>query len=121
VLKLFGGVAVSFALAKSAQAAALKSPPKPQNVLSPKAALDRLMAGNTRYVEGVSRRHDFAHEREALTKGQNPFAAILGCADSRVSIPGGGICSFAASPEILPTPMWSPASNTRSKSCIHPS
>ena len=30
-------------------------------------------------------RHDFATEREALTGGQNPFAAILSCADSRIA------------------------------------
>lgn len=38
-----------------------------------------------RYVEGVSKRHDFQHEREALAAGQNPFAAILSCADSRIA------------------------------------
>jgi carbonic anhydrase len=62
-----------------------KKPPKPQNVLSPDAALERLRQGNSRYVEGVSLRHDFKHEREALAGGQNPFAAILSCADSRIA------------------------------------
>lgn len=62
-----------------------KAPPKPQNVLSPDAALERLLKGNARYVEGVSLRHDFKHEREALAGGQNPFAAILSCADSRIA------------------------------------
>ena len=69
------------AFAKDANPA--KPPPKPQNVLTPDASLARLMAGNARYVSGVSKRHDFAHEREALAGGQNPFAAVLGCADSR--------------------------------------
>jgi carbonic anhydrase len=40
-----------------------KPPPKPQNVIAPDAALDRLMKGNSRYVTGVSLRHDFTHER----------------------------------------------------------
>jgi len=62
-----------------------KAPPKPENVLSPDAALDRLMKGNARYVEGVSRRHDFKHEREPLAQGQNPVAAVLSCADSRIA------------------------------------
>jgi carbonic anhydrase len=62
-----------------------KAPPKPQNVLSPDASLERLMKGNARYVDGVSRRHDFKHEREALVGGQNPYAAILSCADSRIA------------------------------------
>jgi carbonic anhydrase len=62
-----------------------KKPPKPQNVLSPDAALEGLRRGNMRYVQGVSLRHDFKHEREALAKGQNPYAAILSCADSRIA------------------------------------
>jgi carbonic anhydrase len=66
----------------AARAAAL---PKPGNAVSPDEALRRLMDGNHRYVSGVTRRHDFAHEREALAGGQNPYAAILGCADSRIA------------------------------------
>jgi carbonic anhydrase len=71
--------------AKAAGAKESKAPPKPQNVLSPDAALERLLKGNGRYVEGVSLRHDFKHEREALAGGQNPYAAILSCADSRIA------------------------------------
>ena len=62
-----------------------KKPPKPQNVLSPDAALERLREGNARYVRGLALRHDFRHEREALAGGQNPYAAILSCADSRIA------------------------------------
>lgn len=58
--------------------------PKPQNKVDPDQAIARLIAGNARYVNGVTRRHDFLTEREVLTTGQNPFAAVLGCADSRV-------------------------------------
>ena len=61
------------------------APPKPANVLSPDAAFQRLMQGNARYVEGLTRRHDFATERAVLAQGQNPFAGILSCADSRVA------------------------------------
>jgi carbonic anhydrase len=43
------------------------------------------MTGNSRYVDGVSKRHDFQHERELLSTGQNPFAAVLSCADSRIA------------------------------------
>jgi carbonic anhydrase len=85
VLKLATAAAAALAVAPSALAAKAKAPPKPGNVLSPDAALERLMQGNTRYVEGVSKRHDFKHEREALSLGQNPFAAILSCADSRIA------------------------------------
>jgi len=70
----------------SAMAAKKKAPPpKPQNVIAPDASLDRLMKGNSRYIKGTTARHDFAHEREALSKGQNPFAAVLSCADSRIA------------------------------------
>jgi carbonic anhydrase len=72
-------------LADSANAKDTKTPPKPQNVLSPDAALKKLMEGNARYVDGTARRHDFKHEREALAGGQNPYAAILSCADSRIA------------------------------------
>jgi len=80
-----GGIAASLAFAPPVFGKEAKPPPKPQNVLSPDAALDRLMKGNARYVEGVSRRDDFKHEREALAGGQNPFAGILSCADSRIA------------------------------------
>jgi carbonic anhydrase len=76
---------LGLALAGKALAKDAKPPPKPENVLSPDAALKRLMQGNARYVDGVSRRHDFKHEREALAGGQNPFAAVLSCADSRIA------------------------------------
>jgi carbonic anhydrase len=69
----------------TAQAKETKSPPKPENVILPDAALKRLEEGNQRYIEGVTRRHDFRHEREALAFGQNPYAAVLSCADSRIA------------------------------------
>ena len=79
------GSGLGLALSGVAVAKETKPPPKPQNVLSPDAALKRLMEGNARYVDGVARRHDFKHEREALAGGQNPFAAVLSCADSRIA------------------------------------
>jgi carbonic anhydrase len=82
---LLAASAMGLAFTGSAFAKQTKAPPKLQNVLSPDAALKRLMEGNARYVDGVSRRHDFKHEREALVGGQNPYAAILSCADSRIA------------------------------------
>lgn len=76
---------IGLSIGKAADAKETKAPPKPQNVLSSDAALERLRQGNRRYVEGVSLRHDFKHEREALAGGQNPYAAILSCADSRIA------------------------------------
>jgi carbonic anhydrase len=85
MLQLSAASVISLALGDAVAAKETKAPPKPQNVLSPDAALARLMAGNARYVDGLSARHDFKHEREALAGGQNPFAAVLGCADSRIA------------------------------------
>ncbi len=59
--------------------------PKPQNVLSPDAAWERLKQGNQRYVDGGMLQQDFAAERKSVAGGQNPFAGILSCADSRVA------------------------------------
>jgi carbonic anhydrase len=83
-LKLAAATALGFGFAGRSLAAEISAPPKPQNVLSPEAALERLMEGNGRYVDGKMTRHDFIGERPALALGQNPFAGILGCADSRV-------------------------------------
>jgi carbonic anhydrase len=85
VLGFFAASTIGLALGSAAGAKERKPPPKPDNVLSPDAALERLRQGNRRYVEGVSKRHDFTHEREALAGGQNPYAGILSCADSRIA------------------------------------
>jgi len=79
----FSALTAAFAISSGNQHQ--KTPPETQNVIAPDAALDRLMKGNDRYVQGVSCRHDFAHEREALAGGQNPFAAVLSCVDSRIA------------------------------------
>ena len=77
--------AAGLALPRSAVAADQAAPPKSRNVLSPDAAFDRLMKGNRRYVTGAMNSHDFIAERPALVLGQNPFAGILSCADSRIA------------------------------------
>ena len=60
-------------------------PAQPENVLTPEAALERLIAGNERYVAGQSTLLNFSLESDALVRSQNPFACILSCSDSRVS------------------------------------
>lgn len=49
-------------------------------------ALSMLMAGNERYVElNMAHPHQSEGRRQKLRDGQNPYAVVLGCADSRVS------------------------------------
>lgn len=57
----------------------------PQN-LSATEALERLRDGNHRFATDVRSVHTVMSQsqRAALTIGQNPFAIILGCSDSRV-------------------------------------
>lgn len=70
---------------KSKETKTSSAPPRPQNVMTPDEALARLMEGNKRYQQGIAKRHDFIAEREALVGGQNPYAAILSCSDSRIA------------------------------------
>jgi carbonic anhydrase len=84
-LKAAAGTAATLALASGAFAAAPKAPPKQENVISPDASLKRLLDGNARYIAGTTQRYDFRSQRAALSGGQNPFAAILSCADSRIA------------------------------------
>lgn len=53
---------------------------------SAQEALERLRAGNLRFVAGVSSADTLTHQtrRRELTAGQKPVAIILGCSDSRV-------------------------------------
>jgi carbonic anhydrase len=53
--------------------------------MTPDAALRRLAAGNKRFVDGKLRhpRRD-GKRRAAVAEGQDPYAVVLGCADSRV-------------------------------------
>jgi len=50
-------------------------------------ALQRLIDGNERYVNGnLQHPHTDSAYRQHLVHGQKPFAAILGCSDSRVPL-----------------------------------
>ncbi len=50
----------------------------------PVEALERLRAGNARFVANELSRDISDVERARLASGQEPFAVILGCSDSRV-------------------------------------
>ncbi|MFB7407433.1 carbonic anhydrase [Streptomyces sp. NPDC056202] len=53
---------------------------------SPAVALDALLTGNTRFVSGAPQHpNQDAARRTELAPGQDPFAVILGCSDSRLA------------------------------------
>lgn len=54
--------------------------------IPPQEALERLLAGNQRYVSGELLHPNRCQEsRRSVAHAQRPFAIILGCSDSRVS------------------------------------
>lgn len=55
-------------------------------MISAREALERLREGNRRFVSGVRSRDALANQmrRNEVASGQEPFAIILGCSDSRV-------------------------------------
>lgn len=59
-----------------------------QSNLSPDAALKELMDGNRRFVAGKGTAHeqDLRILRQHVAEKQEPFAAVLSCADSRVPV-----------------------------------
>lgn len=82
---LGASIASSLSLALGNAWAADAFVPKQENVINPDEALSRLIKGNQRYVANSLSPADFSATRAALSKGQNPFACVLSCADSRVS------------------------------------
>ena len=54
---------------------------------TPAGAVQALVDGNQRFSEGRSERpHQSDEHRRALARGQQPFAAVLACSDSRVTV-----------------------------------
>src|SRR5262249_5169775 len=64
--------------------------PRPvfQTTLSPEAALNELIEGNQRYATGsmTAHEHDLQVLKAKTAEKQQPFAAVLSCADSRVPV-----------------------------------
>jgi carbonic anhydrase len=63
------------------------TPNESEQKSGPEAALDELIAGNRRFTSGrtSSHRRDLALLQQMMEK-QEPFAAVLSCADSRVPV-----------------------------------
>ena len=57
-----------------------------QAAITPSQALERLKAGNARFVSNAVKRRDWSAKVVATASGQFPYAAVLSCMDSRVPI-----------------------------------
>lgn len=55
-----------------------------QQAMTPDEAIGRLQEGNARFVAGEMENCDLRQQVKATADGQAPFAAIVGCIDSRV-------------------------------------
>ena len=55
-----------------------------QSKLTPKEAIELLKEGNKRFVNREMRERDLLAQVEETSKGQFPFACVVGCIDSRV-------------------------------------
>jgi carbonic anhydrase len=60
----------------------------PQSALTPDAALAALMEGNKRFTSGrlIAHEQDLTVLKQHTEEKQEPFAAVLSCADSRVPV-----------------------------------
>ena len=86
-MALVVGMALAFtSLAGSSAHAdepAARVAPSPE-ATTPETALRRLREGNERFAAGLTLRRDLVAQVSATKKSQHPYAAILGCIDSRV-------------------------------------
>src|SRR5262245_20213846 len=57
-----------------------------QAAMTPSGALERLRAGNARFVANAPKKRDWSAKVVATASGQFPFAAVLGCMDSRAPV-----------------------------------
>lgn len=74
----------SAALAATLSPSLLRAAAPAAAVMSADAALAQLMDGNKRYMAGKTVHGDLTARRDEVAPGQQPFAMVLSCADSRV-------------------------------------
>jgi carbonic anhydrase len=80
-----GGVSAVAMTATNAFPSFAAAPSVEAMPVSPDDALQRLIDGNARYVANISVNVDYSAGRAQRALGQQPFAAIVSCADSRVA------------------------------------
>jgi carbonic anhydrase len=87
-LQLAAGSALMGWIAKAGSELSFPELAFAQSTLSPDAALSELMAGNERFVTRriTSDAQDLAILKQNNAEKQEPFAAVLSCADSRVPV-----------------------------------
>jgi carbonic anhydrase len=87
-LQLVAGGASMGLMAAVAKEFSLPEPVFAQSTLSPDAALAELMTGNERFTSRrmTSDAEDLAILKQNTAEKQEPFAAVLSCADSRVPV-----------------------------------
>ena len=75
-------------LARAVTKLSFPEPVSAQSTLTPDAALGELLAGNKRFTTGkmTHHEHDLAILKQNTVAKQEPFAAVLSCADSRVPV-----------------------------------
>lgn len=56
-----------------------------QQAMTPEQALERLKAGNQRFIDDKMVNRDYREQAKATAQGQFPYAVILACQDSRTS------------------------------------
>ena len=83
-LLLAAGLLLSASAVPAAEEACSVFTKARQAAITPQLALERLKAGNARFVAGRTENCDLQMQVRETAKGQAPFAAILGCMDSRV-------------------------------------
>ena len=83
---VLGGIAVS--LVPTSQLRAQSScdvlDEATQSKISPRQAIDLLIAGNKQFMDGKTINCDLKAQIKATAAGQHPFAVVVGCIDSRV-------------------------------------
>jgi carbonic anhydrase len=87
-LEAAAGGALTGWLAKTVPEWAFPKPVFAESALTPDGALAQLLAGNKRFTAGrmTSFERDLSILRQRTVEKQEPFAAVLSCADSRVPV-----------------------------------